>query len=326
MMPRLKALVGEGTVPRKVARGLRRVVDGGRRLRSRVRSGGDGVRAENVVWIFGTGRSGSTWLASMMAGLDDHAMWNEPLVGNLFGNFYYFRAGNRKQGKHSILGERYKETWLGPMRDLVLGGAAARFPELIGGGYLIIKEPNGSIGSPLLMEALPESRMIFLIRDPRDVVASSMDARSEGSWLSERREAQSHTSKPGRNLNTYARMRANSYVQQIEKTRQAYKAHEGRKVMVRYEDLRADTLKTMRRVYAGLEIPVDEAELALSVEKHSWENIPDEEKGEGKKRRKAKPGGWREDLTPKQVEIVEDITAPLLEEFYPDTATARDAL
>ena len=96
--------------------------------------------------------------------------------------------------------------------------------------------------------------------------------------------------------------------------------------MVRYEDLRADTFNTMKRIYSGLTIPVEEAELALSVEKNSWENIPEEEKGEGKKRRKAKPGGWQEDLTRKQVEIVEDITAPLLDEFYPDTATTRDAL
>jgi hypothetical protein len=307
-------------------RAWRRAVRRGESLRSRARRSSRGVRPENIVWIFGTGRSGSTWLGSIMGSLDGCAMWNEPLVGNLFGNFYYFRVGERKLGKHSILGEPYKETWLGPMRDLVLGGAAARFPEVIGGGYLIIKEPNGSIGSPLLMEALPESRMIFLIRDPRDVVASSMDARSEGSWLQGRREAQRRTSKPDRNPNAYARMRAYSYVQQIEKTGQAYRAHGGRKVMVRYEDLRANTMSTMRRIYSALEMPVAEAELARSVEKNSWENIPEEEKGEGKKRRKAKPGGWREDLTPRQVEIVEDITAPLLEEFYPDTATTRDAL
>jgi hypothetical protein len=123
------------------------------------------------------------------------------------------------------------------------------------------------------------------------------------------------------------RTRANSYVQQIEKTSQAYDAHGGGKVMVRYEDLRADTLGTMRRLYAGLEIPVDEGELARSVEKHSWENIPEEDKGEGKKRRKATPGGWREDLTPRQVYIVEDITASLLAEFYPEAAiTTRGAL
>jgi LPS sulfotransferase NodH len=304
----------------------RRAVRKGESLRSRARRSSRGVRPENIVWIFGTGRSGSTWLGSMMGGLEGCAMWNEPLVGNLFGNFHYFRVGGRKSGGQYILGEPYKETWLGPMRDLVLGGAAARFPEVIGGGYLIIKEPNGSIGSPLLMEALPESRMIFLIRDPRDVVASSMDARSEGSWLSERREAQRRTSKPDRTPNVYVRMRANSYVQQIEKTGQAYRAHGGHKVMVRYEDLRADTLETMKRIYSALGMSVEEAELARSVEKNSWENIPEDKKGEGKKRRKAKPGGWREDLTPKQVEIVEDITAPLLNEFYPHTATTRGAL
>ncbi|MDQ3942741.1 MAG: sulfotransferase [Actinomycetota bacterium] len=307
-------------------RAWRRALRKGASLRSRARRSPGGVRPENIVWIFGTGRSGSTWLGSMMGGLDGCAMWNEPLVGNLFGNFHYFRVGGRKPGRQYILGEPYKETWLGPMRDLVLGGAAARFPELMEGGYLIIKEPNGSIGSPLLMEALPESRMIFLIRDPRDVVASSMDARSEGSWLQERREARRRTSKPDRNPNVYVRMRANSYVQQIEKTGQAYRAHGGHKVMVRYEDLRADTLETMKRIYTALEIPVEEAELARSVEKNSWENIPEQEKGEGKKRRKAKPGGWREDLTARQVEIVEDITAPLLNEFYPHTATTRGAL
>ena len=307
-------------------RAWRRALRKGASLRSRARRSPGGVKPENIVWIFGTGRSGSTWLGSMMGGLDGCAMWNEPLVGNLFGNFHYFRVGGRKPGRQYILGEPYKETWLGPMRDLVLGGAAARFPELMEGGYLIIKEPNGSIGSPLLMEALPESRMIFLIRDPRDVVASSMDARSEGSWLQERREARRRTSKPDRNPNVYVRMRANSYVQQIEKTGQAYRAHGGHKVMVRYEDLRADTLETMKRIYTALEIPVEEAELARSVEKNSWENIPEQEKGEGKKRRKAKPGGWKEDLTARQVEIVEEITGPLLNEFYPHTATTRGAL
>ena len=303
-------------------RAWRRALRKGASLRSRARRSPGGVRPENIVWIFGTGRSGSTWLGSMMGGLDGCAMWNEPLVGNLFGNFHYFRVGGRKPGRQYILGEPYKETWLGPMRDLVLGGAAARFPELMEGGYLIIKEPNGSIGSPLLMEALPESRMIFLIRDPRDVVASSMDARSEGSWLQERREARRRTSKPDRNPNVYVRMRANSYVQQIEKTGQAYRAHGGHKVMVRYEDLRADTLGTMKRIYSELEMPVDERELARSVEKHSWEKIPSEQKGEGKFHRKAKPGGWREDLTARQAEMVEGVAGSLLRELYPVRSTA----
>src|SRR5215213_11112048 len=331
-MPALKQKIS------KAARGLRAFLspeaDLTRTERRKVSNSGNGIgdkgiRPEDIVWIFGSPKTGSTWLAFMMEELKGHAIWREPYVGELFGRLYYSWdnwVGERHfESKHFILGEPQKKSWLNSVRSFILSEASARFPRVANRGYLIIKEPNGSIGAPLLMEALTRSRMIFLIRDPRDVAASSMDARSEGSWLSERREDQGRTSKPDRNPNAYARVRANSYVQQIEKTRQAYDAHGGRKVMVRYEDLRADTLNTMKRIYSGLEIPVDEAELARSVEKNSWEKIPAEQKGEGKKRRKAKPGGWQEDLTPRQVEIVEDITAPLLKEFYPDASTRRDA-
>lgn len=78
----------------------------------------------------------------------------------------------------------------------------------------------------------------------------------------------------------------------------------------------ADTLGTMRRVYSALEIPVNGDELRRAVEKHDWEAIPEEEKGQGKFHRKASPGGWREDLTPEQARTVEEITALLLTEFY----------
>jgi hypothetical protein len=310
-------------------RALRRAVRKGESLRLRARRSPGDVRPENIVWIFGTGRSGSTWLGSMMGSLEGCAMWNEPLVGNLFGNFHYLRVGRRKRGRQYILGEPYKETWLGPMRDLVLGGAAARFPEVIGGGYLIIKEPNGSIGSPLLMEALPESRMIFLIRDPRDVVASSMDARSEGTWTADLMRKGGKEKPPSlaeSKPDAFVKRQARRYVRDVGNAKKAYDRHMRHKVLVRYEDLRADTLETMKRIYSALEIPVEEAELARAIEKNSWEKIPEEEKGKGKKRRKAKPGGWREDLTARQVEIVEEITEPLLNEFYPHTANTRGAL
>jgi hypothetical protein len=292
------------------------------RLRVRLAGGtsgrSGGMNPENIIWMFGTGRSGSTWLSYMMGDLKNHAVWREPLVGALFGNLYYVRADHRRgeQGKHFILGRDYKDTWMEPMRDMILGGAAARFPEVADGGYLVIKEPNGSIGAPLLMEALPESRMILLIRDPRDVVASSLDARKEGSWLYHRRD-KSKVQTANENPDRFLKGRAENYLRDVGNSKEAYDAHEGRKVLVRYEDLRADTLGSMQRIYAGLEIAVGEEELARVVEKHSWENIPEEEKGEGKFYRKATPQGWKEDLTPRQVEIVEQITAPLLKEFYP---------
>jgi Sulfotransferase domain len=115
---------------------------------------------------------------------------------------------------------------------------------------------------------------------------------------------------------------ARRYVRDVGNAKKAYDAHKGRKVLVKYEDLRAATLNTMKRIYSGLKIPVDEGELARSVENNSWERIPAEQTGEGKFHRKARPGGWREDLSPEQVEIVEGVTGSLLRELYPVRSTA----
>jgi hypothetical protein len=277
-----------------------------------------GINAENVVWIFGAPRTGSTWLSDMMEEGENQTVWREPLVGALFGNPYYVQGSEaqreaRYKNKHYILGS-HREAWLRAVRFTVLDGAAARFPNATEDGYLIIKEPNGSMGAPLLMEALPESRMILLVRDPRDAVASALDSAREGGWWANHAgkslAVEDRPSVPVEGL-------AKTYVLHVGNAKQAYDAHKGPKVLVKYEDLRSDTLGEMRRLYTTLGIAVDREELAQIVGKHSWENIPEGDKGQGKFYRKASPGSWKEDLSPQQVEVVERITGPLLKEFYP---------
>ena len=278
-----------------------------------------GVDPEKVLWIFCSNRSGSTWLSSMMGEIEGHQVWNEPLVGKLFGDLYYVGAAGHQKVKHYILGDFHKGSWLDSIQSFVLSEAGARFPEVAERGYLIIKEPNGSIGAPLLAEAMPASRVIFLIRDPRDVAASGLDAARKGSWQYEnaadrgwKREALADNQP-----DVWVRRRAQNYVRHAGKAKEAYEAHKGPKALVRYEELRDDTVGTMERLYTTLGIEVGGEDLARAVDKHSWENIPEKEKGRGKFYRKATPGGWREDLTPDQVAIVEQVSAPLLEEFYP---------
>ena len=275
-----------------------------------------GVNPANVVWIFCTARSGSTWLRSMLGDLLDGEVWEEPKVGRLFGEFYA-RAKPTQLGRTNyVLGDPTREAWTEALRDFVLRTAWASHPTVTPERYLIVKEPGGAVGAPLLMAALPESRMVLLVRDPRDFAASVLDATRKGGWMQEgmdewaKRDLASE-----KDVQRYVKALSRQYVRQMSNGKKAFDDHDGRKFLIRYDDLRSETLSTMRDLCAALELPVDEEKLEEVVDKHSWENIPRRERGEGKFYRKATSGGWREDLTPEQAKIVEDIAGPLIEEF-----------
>lgn len=280
---------------------------------------GEGLSPANIVWIFCVARSGSTWLASIMGEMGETGVWKEPRVGHLFGEFYENNPKAKTESANFIMGTPTRPAWIGSIRHFVLTGARYAFPALGPEDFLVVKEPGGGVGAPFLMEALPESRMILLVRDPRDVVSSSLDATREGSWQKEQRRASGSGRKSltARRPDAVVKRSAKKYVRNMERARQAFDDHRGPKSLVRYEDLLADTLGAMRRVYSelGMEAGGDAA-LARAVEKHSWEAIPEDMKGQGKFYRKASPGGWEEDLTPGQVEIVEEVCAPLMDGFY----------
>jgi hypothetical protein len=276
------------------------------------------VDPKNITWIFCSGRSGSTWLSNMMGELGEHHVWREPRIGQLFGEFYAKTPKEKTKSANFIMGSPTRKAWIFSIRNFALVGARHAFPLLGSEHHLVIKEPGGGVGAPFLMEALPESRMVLLVRDPRDVVASWLDAMNEGSWKKGQKTRDGSESKAlvDKRANALVRRVAKRYLQNLQKAKQAYDAHRGPKTLVLYEDLRVDTLGTMKRLYSDLGIAIDVGELSRAVEKHAWENIPEDLKGEGKFFRKASPGGWREDLTPKRAEMVENITNPVLREFY----------
>ncbi|CAN5792388.1 hypothetical protein BH23ACT11_BH23ACT11_16540 [soil metagenome] len=275
------------------------------------------VNPENMIWIFCASRSGSTWLRSMLADLVPGEVWEEPKVGLLFGRFHD-RAHEAQLGSRDfVLGNPTRKVWIPSLRRFVLDTAGASHPSVTRQDYVIVKEPDGAIGAPLIMDALPESRMILLVRDPRDVTASALDAKRKGNWMYEGLDqSRRNRSRVDENPNAFVRARATTYLRAMSRAKQAYDAHKGHKTLVRYEDLRSDTLGSMQALCSALDLPVRKEDLARVVDWHSWDNVPELEKGAGNFYRKASPGSWKGDLTPRQIKIIEETTSSLLEEFY----------
>jgi LPS sulfotransferase NodH len=289
-----------------------------------------GINPQNMVWILGSPRTGSTWLSEILADPKGCALWKEPF----FGVVLNFRDNLAHRGyinsKQFLLGEPYREVWVGSMRRLFLDVGRAKFPNIAPKHHLIIKEPNGSMSAPLILEAFPESKLVFLVRDSRDVVASLLDAARKGSWYGyDRFEASvaeavwrggGPDSSEDRSADELVGQLAKNYVNNMSAVKEAYDRHpDGAKVLIRYEDLRANPRDCVAYVCDSLSIEVEREQLEQAIEKRAFENIPQEKRGEGKFHRRATPGGWREDLTPEQASTVEEITRPLLREFYPDS-------
>jgi Sulfotransferase domain len=274
-----------------------------------------GVRPNQLIWLFGFARSGTTWLASMMNDLPDHHLWDEPYVGALFGEFYDFYNGSQ-QGQNFILGQPHRSVWLQSISSMILEGARARYPGLSAGGHVVIKEPHGSIGAPLVLEALPQSRCLLVIRDPRDVVASNLDSQRRNSWSTQTNQWKNRRRPPSiadTNPDAAVEQLATSYVRQMGAAWDAYHAHDGPKALVKYEELRQNTLQVMWETCTKLDLELSEGILSRTVERHSWDNIPAAEKGPGRFYRKGTPGGWKDDLTQDQAKTVETITRPVFD-------------
>src|SRR5690606_33284041 len=130
------------------------------------------VGLDDLVWIIGYGRSGSTWLSRMLAMLPGAAVWLEPNIARALAHNPQDAYG------HSplyVLGG-VPEHWMPPGRAFILAAVRARYPDHRAGDPLILKDQNCGPQVGRVLRTVPESRVLVLIRDPRDVMASVADA------------------------------------------------------------------------------------------------------------------------------------------------------
>ena len=167
--------------------------------------------------------------------------------------------------------------------------------------YIVDKTPSNALGFPDLQFMLPESPLIHMLRDGRDVVASLL----QQSWNN------LDTGTPLA-INTDPRAAADHWVRCV---RAARSVAPGRLIEVRYEALVSDPEPTLTALMARLGIPFDPTMLRHHAVAHS---LPT---GESSSREVAEAvhvrslGRWRERLGPEARAVVAEVAGTLLREL-----------
>jgi hypothetical protein len=290
-------------------------------------------REDRLAWIFGSSRSGSSWLLRMLADLDEVVPVDDPHLGHHLGVWrpipLAWAAAEEppqlttlpelKRDKPSyFFSDRYREHWEPALRELILARFAAQAEEL---GpqrpgiepLVLVKEP-GSHVADLLLRLFPGSGLVFLLRDGRDVVDSWVAAYRRGSWAVE--EGAFPASAEGRLA--LVRWQASVWTYRTEIVQRAYRRHpSGRKVLVRYERLRADPVGELQRICSALGLAAGSERLTEIARAHDFDRVPEGEKGSLSVIRQARPGGWRTSLNRAEQEaMLEVMGAKLIELGY----------
>ena len=244
-----------------------------------------------ATWIFGSARSGTTWLAALLARTTDATVIDEPLIGahlatpvaaitsipDASDSLLYQASAARPA---YFFSEASTPAWQPALRTLILRrfAASVRDSPRSASAPLIIKEPNGSLAAPLLAGALPRSRLLFLVRDGRDVIDSMVDGAS-GGWIAEAHGA----SLGAAGRVAFIEQRAHQWVQTLTVVSGTYETHTADlRLRVTYEDLLADPVGQLSAILAWLGRPVPADELAAAVDALSFENLPADSKGSGR--------------------------------------------
>lgn len=264
---------------------------------------------KNIVWVFGPVRGGTTWLGSQLLSYQTYTMF-EPKITRLIGDWRQWIVQNGKkidrQGaqKDYIFSLQYKKTWIYHLRKLILNRIYSQFPDF--SKKIILKEPLGKGGSDIMSECLPNSKIIIIVRDGRDIIDSRLDAvRDQNSW-----GVKQEGNKPmaeDRKM-TFIRNNSIQYVTLIEDLMSMHSNHDKKlRIMVRYEDLRNNTVEELSKIYQFLGIDIARNKLEEIVEKYSFENIPSQSKGKGKFNRYATPGKWKENFNEEEKKLMKSI-------------------
>ncbi|HET8593049.1 MAG TPA: sulfotransferase, partial [Solirubrobacterales bacterium] len=216
-----------------------------------------------------------------------------------------------------LFSDRYRDRWMPRLRELVCARFEAQAAEEIeaAGGIeqpvVVVKEP-GSHAADTIMDLFPQSYLIFLLRDGRDVVDSWLDAYRDGSWATE--EGAYPLDDTGRPA--LIRWQSSVWLHRTEVVQQTYaRTDPGRRVLIRYEEMREDPQGALARIAGLIGIDAGPDELGRIAAANAFSRVPKSRKGAGREIRRANPGGWASHMSREEILAMHEILAEKLDEL-----------
>jgi Sulfotransferase family len=284
-----------------------------------------------LAWIFGSSRSGSTWLLRMLAQLERVVPIDDPHLGHHLGVWRPIPlawataketpelgtlADYKRSKRDFLFSDRYREHWMPPLRELIRARFEAQAAEDVAARgiedpIVVVKEPASQVAD-LIIDLFPASGLIFLLRDGRDVVDSWLDAYRDGSWATE--EGAYPLSNDGRL--SLIRWQATVWLHRTEAVQETFARHDPtRRALIRYEQMRQDPVPSLRRICSVLGIEASDERLEAIASANDFIRVPPEEKGSGREVRRAQPGGWAETMSEAEIRAMHEILGEKLTEL-----------
>src|SRR3954452_745827 len=285
-----------------------------------------------LAWIFGSSRSGSTWLLRMLSELERVIPIDDPHIGHHLGVWRPIPlawatskdppklgtlADYKRKKRDYIFSDRYRDSWMPQLRELVSARFEAQAADHVAESgeidkpIVVVKEP-GSHAADTIMELFPESKLIFLLRDGRDVVDSWLDAYRDGSWAT---DEGAYPVDDGGRL-PLIRWQSSVWLHRTEGVQETYaRMDPDRRVLIRSEEMRADPVRALERIRGLLGIDVRTDELARIAQANEFSRVPKRRRGSGQEIRRAQPGGWTDHMSRDEILAMHEILAEKLDEL-----------
>jgi hypothetical protein len=204
----------------------------------------------------------------------------------------------------------YPVTALTPWQQIQIRGAAMFYLACSANNNPTLIKSHHSFGEFAGIQLFPEAftrRVIYVVRDPRDVACSMTNHFGKS-----HEEAVEFINAPARLgdephmvhlINTWSEHVHSWTTQQKVST-----------CIVKYEDLQKDTAQELREILEFLEWEIDEERIAKAVEANQFEKLQAHEAENGFKEakqhgpffRRGIVGSWRDELTPELVQKIEE--------------------